>query len=399
MLKGGGISQLRYSIPWHQIERVQGTFDFDWIDGPLSYMREHGMTPVVDLVHHTSFPDWLEEGFANAGFPQLFVRFVGEFASRYPWIYRYTVFNEPLATTLMCSSIGSWYPYRSSDRDFAAMAVNVARAICMADQFLSRSNPAYESVYIDTCEHHQALDEASRPWVEFANHRRWLLLDLTMGNVDEGHPLFSFVTDNGVAAEDLAWLKEHRAVPHLLGLDYYPHSEIEWAWSEKLRRADIVWPPENPRGFRVVAMDYVARYGLPVMLTETNIRGTIFDRITWLRFMEEQCEHLLTAGVDLRGFCWYPSIDSTDWAHLCAKHTGDVDPQGIWCLDPDDGRWHRHDSELSEWYSRLAKGQASWRDLPAYSFLPPLDRDLAGYTKLMSHWEEWRDAPDAELAA
>ena len=39
---------------------------------------------------------------------------------------------------------------------------------------------------------------------------------------------------------------------------------------------------------------------------------------------------------------------------------------GIWSLD--EGTRHRQESELSDWYVRLAKGSATAPDLPA---LPP----------------------------
>jgi hypothetical protein len=118
--------------------------------------------------------------------------------------------------------------------------------------------------------------------------------------------------------------------------------------------------------------------------------------LSWLRFTEEQCA-LLARNTPVRGFCWYPSIDSTDWCHVCAKSTLSVDPQGIWYLDND--RRTRHSSELSHWYSRLAKGEASYADLPAHRFQPPLDTQLAGYLKLMSHWDNWIDDESIEEAA
>jgi hypothetical protein len=137
-------------------------------------------------------------------------------------------------------------------------------------------------------------------------------------------------------------------------------------------------------GFAAVAREYSARFGLPVMLSETNLRGTYSERLTWLKFMEEQCE-IVASESDFRGFCWYPSIDSTDWCHVCTKATGTVDPQGIWGLDRK--RWERHASELSFWYARLARGKSRAADLPAWRFGARLEHDLRGFTKLMQGWE------------
>ena len=399
LLRHAGIRDLRYSVPWHRIEQQRGEFDFSWLDGPMEHMRRNGMDPVVDLLHHTSFPDWLENGFANPEFPEFYTRFVQKFLQRYEWVSRYTVFNEPFATTMLCTSIGAWYPHHRSDRGFVEMALNVGRAICLTEEAVRRADSKNQSVYIDTCEHHQALDRRSRKWVERVNDRRFCILDLVLGRLDRQHPMYPFFIANGMNEDDPGWFSDNRTQPDILGLDYYAHSEINWFWNRTADRPEIARPVHSPRGFSEVAMDYVDRYHLPVVLAETNIRGTIFDRLTWLRFMEEQTCTLLDKGVDIRGFCWYPSIDSTDWGNLCAKCTHSVDPQGIWYLDEQENRWTRYGSELSDWFSRLARGTAEHHELPAYRFLPPLDRDLAGYSRLMSHWEDWVEAPDARKAA
>jgi hypothetical protein len=54
---------------------------------------------------------------------------------------------------------------------------------------------------------------------------------------------------------------------------------------------------------------------------------------------------------------------------------------GIWSLDAD--RRERRASILTEWYGHLARGEASWRDLPIHPFQPPLDRDLHGFLPLI----------------
>jgi hypothetical protein len=182
----------------------------------------------------------------------------------------------------------------------------------------------------------------------------------------------------------------------VLGLDYYAHSEIEWEWNSDVGQAAICFPCKQPQGFAAVAHDYVERYGLPVLLSETNVGGSVTDRLTWLRFMEEQAEALARAA-DFRGFCWFPSIDATDWDSLCTQANNCVSPMGIWSLQED--RRGRRCSELSEWYVRLAHGETNSRHLPAYRFTPPLDRDLQGYLRLMGHWNDWRGGDEcAEVA-
>ncbi len=392
-LRASGIRDLRYPVPWHRIEHKPGTFDWAWMDGPMALMRKLGLQPILDPLHHVSFPDWLEQGFANPAFPELYLRFIEKLTQRYEWAERFTVLNEPLPTLVLCALTGDWYPYQRSEVEFVRMAANVARAICIAGAKLRSSNPRVQLFHIDSCEHHRALDKQSERWVEHANHRRFLFHDLTLGRVDAAHPLLPYLSSNGFTEHQRHWFQDHATQIDVLGLDYYAHSEIDWAWNSGAGNAEVCFPCRRPRGFSEVARDYVDRYQLPVLLSETNVGGCVTDRITWLKFMEGESEKL--AGfADFRGFCWFPSIDATDWDSLCTQANGCVSPMGIWGLD--DACEKRHSSELSEWYVRLAKGEVTSGDLPAYLFTPPLDRDLLGYQRLMSHWSDWCDPRESE---
>jgi beta-glucosidase/6-phospho-beta-glucosidase/beta-galactosidase len=193
LLRSACIDQLRYSVPWHRIEQQRGVYDFSWLDGPMAYMHAHGMIPILDPLHHISFPDWLEQGFANSDFPRLYERFVTAVAKRYPWANLYTLFNEPLPTTLFCSYTGLWYPHQASDDCFVRMALNVARAICRASAALRKTNPRVQLVHVETCETHRATDAQSQAWTGFANSRRFLMHDLVLGRVDRMHDLYPYL--------------------------------------------------------------------------------------------------------------------------------------------------------------------------------------------------------------
>ena len=380
-LRESGIMQLRYPIPWHRIEPSPGHFDWRWIDGPMRLLEQMNFAPILDPLHHVSVPDWLDGGFANSAFPGLYARFIEAVASRYEWVERYTVFNEPLPTLVLCGLTGDWYPHCKSDRDFVNMGRNVARAICLGTQKLLAVNSGVRFFHIDSCEHHCALDSESEEWVEHANSRRFLFHDLVLGRVGKHHLLARYLRDAGLCECERQWFEDNPARIDVLGLDYYAHSEIDWCSSRKSFHPSISFPCRQPRGFAEVAQDYTERYGLPVFVAETNIGGSVRDRISWLKFMEEEAEKV-ACFADLRGFCWFPSIDATDWQSLCTRADKCVSPIGIWTLSDD--RKTRHCSELSHWFTRLARGEARSSDLPSYAFEPPLDRDLQGYLRLMN---------------
>jgi beta-glucosidase/6-phospho-beta-glucosidase/beta-galactosidase len=390
LVKECGIRTLRYPVPWHRIEAQPGKYDWRWMDAVLAHMRRLGLDPILDPIHHTSFPEWLRNGFANPGFAKLYAGFVGELAGRYPWVRKYTVFNEPFVTTLFCGHDGVWYPHARSPRTFVHMAVNVGRAICETCEMLERKVPGLELIHVDTCEHHTAVGARPRERVAFLNARRFLFHDLILGRIDGSHPLYAYLSANGLTDRDLRWFRSHPARIDVLGLDYYPHSEHQ----HSARRTRC--HSSAPRGFAAVAGDYIERYGLPVMLSETNVKGFVSDRLSWLKHMAEECEKLVAGGADLRGFCWFPFVDSTDWCSLVCKAERKVDAVGIYWLD--DERWERHASELSQCFAALARGSITARDLPAYRFQPPWDTLLEARFPAMSHWR-WLETEIEDGAA
>ena len=382
-----GIRTLRYPVPWHRIEREPGAYDWLWMDSVMRTMLDLGLDPIVDPIHHTSFPAWLEKGFLDDRFVDTYVSFVLAFADRYPWVRRYTPFNEPMPTTLFCADEGIWKPYKRHERHWLVMARNVAFAVSHVSRLLKQGNPGIEIVHVDTCEAHHAMDEKSVPWVRYLNERRFFLHDLILGRVDKDHRLYWFVKEhglraqNGISQDDLAWLQENPAQIDVLGLDYYAHSE------QQFHESGSYIPSLAPYGFAEVAKQYVKYFDLPVMLTETNIRGYVPDRLSWLKYMVEQSEQLLAEGVDWRGFCWFPFVDSTDWDSLLRCACNHLDPVGIYWLDENR---ERHASEFSAVYAALARGEITSRDIPAYRFQAPVSTELAGFMPQMHHWA-WQE--------
>jgi len=387
-----GMREMRYSAPWHTIECVRGEFDWTWMDRAMRSMLDLGIDPILDPLHHTSFPDWLEGGFANPDFAASYLLFVTALAERYPWAPAYTVVNEPFVTTWFCGHEGAWYPFHRGQENFVPMLMNVVDAIISVSRMLVAANPNVRLVHVDAAERHRAADEASVGHAEFGNNIRFLVQDLVLGRVDEGHALYEYLVSNGAQPEQLAKFRELPGRIDVIGLDYYAHCELEWCSEGR------IYPNRNPEGLVPTAIDYAERYRLPIMLSETNIRGFVSDRISWLKFMAEQCEtierEIGAMGIPFEGFCWYPFIDSTDWCSLVKEANCNIDPQGIYWLNPVEMR--RNSSELSDLFRALALGQLTSDDIPAYRFQAPLDHQLEGFLPMMSHWD-WQTPGEKKL--
>lgn len=317
-------------------------------------------SPIADPLHHTSFPEWLEDGFANPEFPDVYEEFVCAFARRYPWITDYTIINEPVATALLSGFTGDWYPYWSDREGLLRIILGKVRAIHRITSKLEAMVPNLRIVHVDTCERHCALDKPSQAHADFGNDIRFVVLDLLLGWVTRDHPLYGLLTRHGLTAEDLARFRDTPARIDVLGLDYYAHSELGWT-------VDGGSNDFRPVGFKAAALDFFERYGLNIMLSETNMRGRIEDRLTWLKYMVGECEklsvELAKRGLQFDGFCWYPFIDSTDWCSLCREPNRRIDPQGIIYLSTG---FDRTKSELSEIYARLVAGEIGSQEIPAY---------------------------------
>ena len=74
-LQVAGVRHVRYPLRWQRIETTRGHFRWVETDAALDQIRERGLVPIVDLVHHTSYPGWLTDGFRDRGFHPAYVRY------------------------------------------------------------------------------------------------------------------------------------------------------------------------------------------------------------------------------------------------------------------------------------------------------------------------------------
>jgi hypothetical protein len=376
----GGVTTVRYPVRWHRVEASRGDYDWREPDAVLGYLFERGVHVVLDLVHHTSYPEWLDDGFRDRRFGAAFVAYAEAAAARYPWLAAYTLFNEPFATLFLAGHEALWPPYDRGVEGFVRLLQSVLPALSRASQCWAELLPDASHLWVDTCEHHVGTPGGPARYAELANDRRHILLDLALHHdLDPGRPFLRQLLAAG--GESLLELDPVRV--DVLGLDYYCHSE--WFYDEAGGHA----PSPRPVGLAALAEHYGHRYGLPMVLSETNLRGLPTDRASWLRYTLEQYETAIERGVDLRGYCWFPYVDSCDWDSLLARPAGRADPVGVVGLDR--GRTVFTDA----W--EAAAGGAPSSQLPAYRFQPPCDRQLAGLLPQLGHWP-WQDPPAAEHA-
>jgi beta-glucosidase/6-phospho-beta-glucosidase/beta-galactosidase len=383
LLRASGITTVRYPIRWHRIERRQGLYDWQETDEVLGFLKRQGFRPIVDLIHHTSYPRWLKGGFFEPSFGDWYLGYCEAFARRYPWVPGYTLFNEPFTTMFLCGHEGIWPPYGRGIDDFVRICRNVLPAFFRASRMFKELLPGARHFCMEVCEGHSGRGPRGARTADLANDRRFFILDLLTGRtIESGRPFVAELLAAG--GEDLLELPAGNI--DVLGLDYYAHNEWQFTDEGGIR------PSPTPFGLAELAHQYHERYQLPMVLGETNIRGFCSDRATWLKHTVEQCEIATRNGTPIEGFCWFPFIDSLDWDSLLARCDRHIDPVGVYWLDE---QLNRRSSTMSDAY-RLAAQGASSSELPAYRLSPQVLTGLKGFMPFMADWQ-WQTPPPEEV--
>ncbi len=405
-----GVTRLRYPIRWHRVEPSPGEYDWSHTDDVLGYLQAQGLRPIVDLVHHTSYPRWLDGGFADPRFGPAYRAYAEAVALRYPWIEEYTLFNEPFATLFLAGHEAVWPPYHHGVAGFVGLLRNILPAVADVSRRYRELLPQARHVWTDSCEGHAGLDAAGEAFARYCDDRRFFAIDAFLGRAcDRDRP---FVRDV-IAAGGAELLELEAGHVDVLGLDYYVHHE----WCYRARRGAIpaqiarrarhpqgpghpqanevegITPSRRPRGLAALIGEYHRHLGLPMILAETNLRGATSDRATFLKHTLEQVEQARVAGAPIDAYCWFAFLDSLDWCSLLARCDREIDPVGVIALDE---RLQRHESSMSRAWSAAARGAPS-HALPAYRLTLPTAAWLEHLMALMAHYD-WIDAPAAEVA-
>jgi hypothetical protein len=90
-----GLEVVRVTLRWDRIEVAQGEFQWGRSDRLLRALNAHGLAPLVTI---WGTPDWANNGEGPNVAPDLgedFAAFASEAASRYRFVTRWAIWNEP----------------------------------------------------------------------------------------------------------------------------------------------------------------------------------------------------------------------------------------------------------------------------------------------------------------
>lgn len=322
-----GISFLRYGPPLHTTWLSDGRYDWDFADVTFADLFRRDIVPIVDLCHF-GVPDWIGN-FQNPDFPGLFARYARAFAERFPWVQLYTPVNEMFVCAVFSGLYGWWNEQLTSDQGFVTALKHIVKANVLAMHEILDVRPDAIFIQSESTEYfHAEKPEAIRP-AEIMNARRFLSLDLNYGKRVES-TMYEYLLDNGMTREEYHFFLSKNLRHHcIMGNDYYVTNEHRVAPDGRTRAAGDIF------GYDEITRQYHARYGLPLMHTETNRNegASGAEAVEWLWKQWANVLRIRNDGVPTLGFTWYSLIDQVDWDTALREENNRVNPLGLFDMN------------------------------------------------------------------
>ena len=321
------IGHLRYGPPIHRTWTGPDRYDWSFADETFCDLRARRIIPIVDLCHF-GLPDWLGN-FQNPDFPGQFARYARAFAERYPWVQLYTPVNEMFICATFSARYGWWNEQMTGDRPFVNALKHIVKANVLAMKTILEVRDDALFVQSESSEYFHAESPAAIGPAEILNAQRFLSLDLNYGRRIDSE-MYEFLMDNGMTREEYHFFLGNRLKQHcILGNDYYWTNEHRVAPDGTTRASGEIF------GYSEITRQYHARYMLPTMHTETNLRqGPEGDEaVSWLWKQWANLLRLRNDGIPMIGFTWYSLTDQVDWDTALREKNGRVTPVGLYDLD------------------------------------------------------------------
>jgi beta-glucosidase/6-phospho-beta-glucosidase/beta-galactosidase len=313
-----GASMIRYGVPWYVVNPEPTRWVWDWLDRVVERLVEVELEPIVDLMHYGT-PLWLEEQFLNPDYGGRVADYAARVAERYSSALRiFTPLNEPLINAMYCGEWGIWPPHLKGHDGFVTLIRAITRGIVETQRALAEASRG-SATFVHVEAAFRYIGDTDNPLAQLLLHRRFLVEDLLVGRVSNGHPLAGYLLEHGMTAAELSWHQANTASPDVIGINYYPtlSTEVFVAGDMRDGSPDSLRARQNDGslGLEQLVRAWERRYGRPVFLTETSMPGDVDGRLEWLTTSVETLQRLRAQGCAVIGYTWWPLFDMVHWSY------------------------------------------------------------------------------------
>ena len=290
LLRDLGLTTIRDAFRWHLIDR-DGVYDFSSALPALDAARRLGVEVIWDLCHF-GWPDGVDV--FSAEFVERFAAFCTAaarvVANHGDAVLFFVPVNEMSFLSYAAGDEGFFHPFARGRGN--EMKRQLVRATIAGIEAIRAVEPRARFVIVDPLVN--VLPPSDRPdlaeaaaQAHAAQFEAW---DMLAGKRDPelgGNPGYL----------------------DIVGANYYHDNQWEFAG----RRVTWDGVPADPRrvSFHRMLMDLHARYGRPLLISETGHVGV--GRAAWLSEIATEIGLARAARVPVEGVCLYPIIDRHDW--------------------------------------------------------------------------------------
>lgn len=309
-----GATAVRYGVNWPLVHIAEDQFDWSMLDERLGHAtQELGLTVIADLVHYGT-PTWLTESFADDRYPAAVADFAGRFAARYRGIVDHvTPLNEPLTTASFCGLRGVWPPALTGWDGWMKVTLGIADGMARSISAIRSANPDAVIVHVEASSLYTTEEPHLDGHATLLESIGMLPTDLLLGRVTPDHEMYAWLLENGADPVKLHQLTLGSTRVDIMGVNYYPDLSprtLVQVGESVSQVATNRWSDGLAESLR----SFSARYGLPLMITETSVEGDDETRSNWLDSSIRAVHQLRDQGVDIRGYTWWPLFDFVDWS-------------------------------------------------------------------------------------
>ncbi|KNY19211.1 beta-glucosidase [Methylobacterium sp. ARG-1] len=284
-LRSQGIHGVRDGLRWHLIETAPGQYDWSSFLLMLREAEIGGMRVAWDLCHY-GWPDDIE--IWSSAFVERFARFAAATAR----LVRSETESVPVYCTV--NEISFWAWAGGDTARISPLAIGrgmelkrqLARASIAATAAIREVDPRARFLHAEPAIHVTPGSEADREAAEHYRLAQYEALDMVSGRM---------APELGGSLDSL----------DIVGLNFYPDNQ--WV----LGGGTIPLGHHGYRPFRAMLAETYARYGRPLLVSETGAEGTA--RASWLHYVCAEVRAALREGVPVGGICLYPVVDYPGW--------------------------------------------------------------------------------------
>jgi len=297
-LQSVGIRTARDGVPWYDVDRGNGRYDWSRVVPMLRAARETRTQVMWDLLHF-GFPDAVDP--FTAEFLERFRRFARAFAELLAGETDETPFIAPVNEISFMSWAGGeegfFNPFAHKRGD--ELKAQLVRAFLLGTSEVRSVLPSARIV-------------SPEPIIEIiANPKRPQERLLA-----ENYRLSQFQAWDMIAGRMRPELGGSEDALDVIGMNYY----IQNQWIHE----GAVLVPSHPHHLplRYMFREVWERYRRPLFVSETGIEAQA--RPEWLRYAARETRAAARLGVEIHGMCWYPILNHPGWED--DRHC----PNGLW---------------------------------------------------------------------